>query len=221
MNFDPWNCSLKIWKSIGIPTPKVGAHLRVRVHSITHSYISGSMKCDSWASLSAYAFTSPCLGCEPKARFVTKKHWKKQKNKKTTCEVITSVVNVPTTTRCLPKHMKKLIVNFTCEGKSGLLWNINIQETWFCTTFVTLHNIPSWITTPLLYPMHFIFLASKQTNEHKKKSGNVHHDVISYWSDFNYDYQDHATKRIEMISMTSGSIIHTDLHKPNKKLVSA
>ncbi len=29
MNFDPWNHSLKIWKSIETPIPKVGAHLEV------------------------------------------------------------------------------------------------------------------------------------------------------------------------------------------------
>jgi hypothetical protein len=29
MNFDPCNCSLKIWKSIGTPIPRVGAHLGV------------------------------------------------------------------------------------------------------------------------------------------------------------------------------------------------
>jgi hypothetical protein len=29
MGFDPYNCSLKIWESIGIPTPKVGVQLRV------------------------------------------------------------------------------------------------------------------------------------------------------------------------------------------------
>jgi hypothetical protein len=29
IGFDPWNWSLKIWKSIGIPTPKMGAHLGV------------------------------------------------------------------------------------------------------------------------------------------------------------------------------------------------
>jgi len=29
MGFDPCNPSLKIWKSIEIPTPKVGAHLGV------------------------------------------------------------------------------------------------------------------------------------------------------------------------------------------------
>jgi len=29
MSFDPSTCSLKIHKSIGVPTPKVGAHLGV------------------------------------------------------------------------------------------------------------------------------------------------------------------------------------------------
>jgi hypothetical protein len=29
IGFDPCNLSLKIWESIGTPTPKVGAHLRV------------------------------------------------------------------------------------------------------------------------------------------------------------------------------------------------
>ncbi len=29
MNFDPYNCLLKIQESIGIPAPKVGAHLGV------------------------------------------------------------------------------------------------------------------------------------------------------------------------------------------------
>jgi hypothetical protein len=29
MGFDPYNCPLKIWKSIGIPTPKMGVQLGV------------------------------------------------------------------------------------------------------------------------------------------------------------------------------------------------
>jgi hypothetical protein len=29
MGYDRYNCSLKIWESIGIPTPKVGAQLGV------------------------------------------------------------------------------------------------------------------------------------------------------------------------------------------------
>jgi hypothetical protein len=43
----------------------------VEVHSLTLSYIHGSMKCDSWASFLACAFASPCLGHEPKARVAT------------------------------------------------------------------------------------------------------------------------------------------------------
>jgi hypothetical protein len=29
IGFDPWNRSLKIWESIGTPTPKMGAHLGI------------------------------------------------------------------------------------------------------------------------------------------------------------------------------------------------
>jgi hypothetical protein len=29
MNFNPWNCFMKIWESMGSPTPKVGVHLGV------------------------------------------------------------------------------------------------------------------------------------------------------------------------------------------------
>jgi len=43
----------------------------VRVHSLTFSYIPGSMKCDSWASLLAHNLANPCLGREPKARVAT------------------------------------------------------------------------------------------------------------------------------------------------------
>jgi hypothetical protein len=71
MGFDPYNRSLKIWESIGIPTPKVGVDLGVRMfNSPTFPYSQplGSMKCDSRAALLARAFASPCLGCEPKAR---------------------------------------------------------------------------------------------------------------------------------------------------------
>jgi len=43
----------------------------VRVHSLTFSYILGSMKCDSRASFLAYIFVSLCLGRKPKARVMT------------------------------------------------------------------------------------------------------------------------------------------------------
>jgi hypothetical protein len=37
MNFDPYNCSLEIQKSIGIIIPKMGAHLGVWVFIPSHS----------------------------------------------------------------------------------------------------------------------------------------------------------------------------------------
>jgi hypothetical protein len=37
MNLDLWSWFLKIWKSIGTPTPKVGAHLRVWGFIPSHS----------------------------------------------------------------------------------------------------------------------------------------------------------------------------------------
>jgi hypothetical protein len=54
MNFGPCNCPLKIWESF------------------TLSYLLGSMKCDSLASLLTHTIASPYLGHEPKARIVTK-----------------------------------------------------------------------------------------------------------------------------------------------------
>jgi hypothetical protein len=57
--------------TIGIPTPKVGAHLGVWgsfPHILAHSQILESMKCDS---LLAGTFASLCLGREPKVRVVT------------------------------------------------------------------------------------------------------------------------------------------------------
>ncbi len=43
------------------------------------------------------------------------------KETKNTCEVTTCVVANAITIRCIPKHMEKLVVTFTCEGKLGLL----------------------------------------------------------------------------------------------------
>jgi hypothetical protein len=69
MNFDPYKCFLKIQKSIGIPIPKVGAHLGMcEFISVTLSYTLGNMKCDSRASLSACTFVSPYFSHKPKAR---------------------------------------------------------------------------------------------------------------------------------------------------------
>jgi hypothetical protein len=43
----------------------------VKVHSLTLSYLLGSMRSDSRASLLSHTFASPCLGYEPKARVTT------------------------------------------------------------------------------------------------------------------------------------------------------
>jgi hypothetical protein len=75
MSFDPCNIFLKIWESIGIPTPKVGAHLGVwRFIPFTHSHTLGNMKCDSWVSFLARTFASLCLGRKPKARVATSRY---------------------------------------------------------------------------------------------------------------------------------------------------
>jgi hypothetical protein len=67
--FDPCNRSLKIWESIGTPTPKVGTHLGVWRSIPSHfptlpwtwNVIPGL---HSWST----PFTSPCFDCEPKVR---------------------------------------------------------------------------------------------------------------------------------------------------------
>jgi hypothetical protein len=43
----------------------------VWVHSLTPSYIHGSIKCDSWTSFSARIIASPYISREPKARVMT------------------------------------------------------------------------------------------------------------------------------------------------------
>jgi hypothetical protein len=60
MSFDPWNYSLKIWDSIGIPTPKVGIHLGMC--ELTPSHIPShywECKCDSQVALLVCTF--PCF----------------------------------------------------------------------------------------------------------------------------------------------------------------
>jgi hypothetical protein len=72
MSFDPCNYPLNIWEFIEISTPKVGVHFgSVEVHSLTFSYTTGSMKCDSRTSPLTHTFTSPCLNHKPKTRVVT------------------------------------------------------------------------------------------------------------------------------------------------------
>ncbi len=53
---------------VSIPFRSFGS---MRDHSFTLSCILENMKCDSWASLLAHPFASPCLGCKPKARVTT------------------------------------------------------------------------------------------------------------------------------------------------------
>jgi len=96
--------------------------------------------------------------------------------------------------------MEKLVVTFTCEGKPSLLWNIDIQETWFCTRFVTLHNIPSQSQLPCCAPCTSHFLQGNKQTSTQNKCGNLNHDVTHYWGAFNYIYKDHARERI--ISIT-------------------
>jgi len=54
LSFDPWNCSLKFWKSTRTPSPKVGVALGVwgfiPSYSLIFFYTPRSMWCDSWAS---------------------------------------------------------------------------------------------------------------------------------------------------------------------------
>jgi hypothetical protein len=71
MSFDPYNHSLKIWKSIGTPTPKVGVHLGVWRFIPSLSYTPKSMKCDSWASVLASTFVGPCFDRKPKDKVAT------------------------------------------------------------------------------------------------------------------------------------------------------
>jgi hypothetical protein len=71
MGFDPCNRSLKIWESIGSPTPKVGIHLGVWGFIPSFSHTPRNMKCDSRTSHLVRTFVSLCLGCEPKTRVVT------------------------------------------------------------------------------------------------------------------------------------------------------
>jgi hypothetical protein len=43
----------------------------LEVHSLTFSRTLATVDCDSWASLLAHAFVSPCLGREPKVKVTT------------------------------------------------------------------------------------------------------------------------------------------------------
>jgi hypothetical protein len=69
MCFDPYNCSLKIRKSIKTLTPQSGSSLgNVKVHFFTFSYTLGTMRCDSQVSFLAYTLPNPYFGREPEAK---------------------------------------------------------------------------------------------------------------------------------------------------------
>jgi hypothetical protein len=71
MGFDPYNCSMKAWTSIGDSNSQNGSSFgNVRVHSVTFSCTLEKMRCDFWASLLARTFASPYFGCELKAKVV-------------------------------------------------------------------------------------------------------------------------------------------------------
>jgi len=73
MSFDPLQSPFENSKIHRDSNSQSGSSLgSVGVHSLTFSYIPESMKCDSWASLLARTFASPCLGREPNAKVVTK-----------------------------------------------------------------------------------------------------------------------------------------------------
>ncbi len=72
MGFDPYNGSLKNSGVHRESNSQSGSSFgSVRVHSLTLSYILGSIRCASQASLLSCTFVSPCLGREPNARVVT------------------------------------------------------------------------------------------------------------------------------------------------------
>jgi len=71
LGFDPWNRSLKIWKSIGIPTPKVGAPLGVWGFIPSHSLTLPRAWDVTPGFLLARPLVSPCLDREPKVKVAT------------------------------------------------------------------------------------------------------------------------------------------------------
>jgi hypothetical protein len=71
MNFDPYNCLLKIRKSIGAPTPKMGIHLGVWGFIPSQSFASREHEMWLSSSVLARTFVNPCLGHEPKTRVAT------------------------------------------------------------------------------------------------------------------------------------------------------
>ncbi len=67
MSLSPWSRSLKIWKSIRIPSPKVGVHLGVWrfIHSHFPTF-PGAWDVTPKLLLLVCTFANPCLSCEHK-----------------------------------------------------------------------------------------------------------------------------------------------------------
>jgi hypothetical protein len=72
MSFDPSNCSLNIWKSLGSPPLKVETHLGMRGFIPSHSHtLKRVWTWFSSCTLALSFFHALCLCCKPKARIVT------------------------------------------------------------------------------------------------------------------------------------------------------
>jgi hypothetical protein len=96
----------------------------------------------------------------------TKKHWKKKLNGITTCEDTTSVTIVAIITRSLPKHMEKLAMTFTCEGKHVVKHRYSRDKILyyichFAQNSFTNHNSP--------FVPHELHISCKQTNKQGHK----------------------------------------------------
>jgi hypothetical protein len=73
MNFDPYNCSLKIKESIWSLIPKVGAHMEAWGLIPSHSLALPEHEMWLPGSFLAHTFASPYFGHKPKARVTTLK----------------------------------------------------------------------------------------------------------------------------------------------------
>jgi hypothetical protein len=72
MGLNPCNHPLKVWKSIRIPIPKMGAHLGVWRFIPSHSLtIPRTWNVTPRLHFWSKSFTSPCHSCKPKVRVTT------------------------------------------------------------------------------------------------------------------------------------------------------
>ncbi len=72
LDFDPWNCTLKIWESICDSNSHNGSSLgSVQVHSLTLFALPGTCDVTLRPPFWPTTLQPPCLGCEPKTRVAT------------------------------------------------------------------------------------------------------------------------------------------------------